>query len=272
MVNVVKWDGRSETFQRKKVSQTIVRMGASPGVADELSRRIEREAYEGITTKEILDKIYRGLKEHRPSLALRRDLRTALGLIRPKPDFEEYVRLILSEHGYKVSPNQVIQGLCVTHEIDGIARKNGKNIYIETKRHADPHSYTPFEVTLSAKAKWDDMNEGFKKGLNKQLLDGVLIVCNTRFTDHARRYADCVGLDHIGWNFPEGKGLDSLIEEKKLYPVSMLEGLTDDERDVLSERGILTLKQLVSVELKTDNIPASRIREIVDEAERILGT
>jgi hypothetical protein len=116
------------------------------------------------------------------------------------------------------------------------------------------------------------MNEGFKKGLNKQLLDGVLIVCNTRFTDHARRYADCVGLDHIGWNFPEGKGLDSLIEEKKLYPVSMLEGLTDDERDVLSERGILTLKQLVSVELKTDNIPASRMREIVDEAERILGT
>jgi len=70
-------------------------------------------------------------------------------------------------------------------------------VLLEVKHHIDPHNYTPFDVTLSAKAKLDDIREGFKRGLNNEPFDRVLIVCNMRLTEHARRYADCIGIDHI---------------------------------------------------------------------------
>ncbi|MFB0543944.1 MAG: ATP cone domain-containing protein [Candidatus Bathyarchaeia archaeon] len=270
MVNVIKWDGRKEPFQRKKVQRTLLRVGAPPEVAEKIARQIEEEAYEGITTKEILDMIFQRLEKYEPAVTFRKDLRTALGEMRPQPDFEEYVRIVLRAHGYKVTSERVIQGFCVSHEIDGIAEKDGETIYLEVKHHSEPHIYTPFDVTLATKAKWDDIKEGFKKGLNNQSFDRVLMVCNSRLTEHARKYSACVGIDHLGWNCPEGHGFDRFIEEKKLYPVTLLKSLTEEERDKLSDNGILTLRQLVRDRFKIVNISESRISKLVEEAEKIL--
>lgn len=269
---MIKWDGREESFQRKKIVRTLRRLGAPSDVADRIVEQIEASVYDGITTSEVLDMVFKGLEEYKPAVALRRDLKTAVGEMKPAPEFEEYVRLILRAHGYKVVSNRVIQGFCVTHEIDGIAEKDGETIYLEVKHHAKPHNYTPFDVTLSAKAKWDDIKEGYKKGMNSQPFDRVLIVCNTKLTGHAKRYAECVGLDHIGWNAPEGHGLDRLIEESKLYPVTILKNLTEKERDNLSGHGILTLTQLVENRSRKKGISKSRLTKMISEAERILNS
>jgi Holliday junction resolvase-like predicted endonuclease len=269
---VIKWDGRKEPFQRKKILRTLIRLGASIEVADRIVKQTEANVYDGITTKEILDMAFKSLEEYKPAVALRKDLRTAIGEIRSAPDFEEYVRLILRAHGYKVVSNRVIQGLCVNHEIDGIAEKNGETIYLEVKHHAKPHTYTPFDVTLTAKAKWDDIKEGYKKGMNGQPFDRVLIVCNTKLTGHAKRYAECIGLDHIGWNAPEGYGLERLIEESKLYPVTILKNLAEKERDILSGDGILTLTQMVENRSRKKGISKSRLTEMIAEAEKVLNS
>ena len=271
MVKVTKWDGGKEDFQRAKVARTLMRVGASQDVAGNVVDWIEGKVYDGISTKLILDMAFQRMKKYESAVSFRKDLRTALGGMRSKPEFEEYVRIVLLAHGYKVTGNQVIQGFCVTHEIDGIAEKDGKTIYLEVKSHADPHSYTPFEVTLAVKAKWDDIKEGFKRGLNNQPFDKVLIVCNTKLTEHAQKYADCIGLEHIGWNSPPGHGLDRLIEGKRLYPTTILKSLTDKERDSLSEHGIITLKQLVEAKGKTVGIPKLRMTGLLEEAESILG-
>jgi Holliday junction resolvase-like predicted endonuclease len=269
---VIKWDGRKEPFQRKKIVRTLIRLGAQGEVADRIVDQIEASVYEGITTREVLDMVFKGLEEYKPAVALRMDLKSAVGEMRSAPDFEEYVRLILRAHGYEVVSNRVIQGFCVTHEIDGIAEKDGETIYLEVKHHAKPHTYTPFDVTLSAKAKWDDIKEGYTKGMNRQPFDRVLIVCNTKLTGHAKRYAECVGLDHIGWNVPEGHGLDKLIEETKLYPVTILKNLTKKERDNLSGHSILTLTQLVEDRSRKKGITKSRLTKMIDEAESILNS
>ena len=146
------------------------------------------------------------LGERKPSVGKMKDLKTALGAMIPAPDFEEYVRILLHAKDYKVAPNRVIQGFCVTHEIDGILEKDGETIYLEVKNHSNPHTSTPFNVTLAAKAKWDDIQRGYEKGLNEHSFDRVLIVCNTRLTKHADDYARCIGLDHVGWNVPKGAG------------------------------------------------------------------
>jgi len=188
----------------------------------------------------------------------------------PKPDFERYIHVVLREHGYTVKPAPIIQGACVTHEIDGIAEKDGELIYLEVKNHSATHTYTPFSVTLSAKAKLDDIREGFRKGLSKYNFDKVLIVCNTRFTDHARKYAKCMGLEHIGWNIPEGRGIDRLIEEKGVYPATMIESLTQSELEKLFQRNILTLKQITQIKDHIDDITKSRMSQIINIASKIL--
>lgn len=270
IVGIVKWDGRKVPFQIDKVKTTLLRLGASQELAGKLAEEIASKVYEGIMTKTILDMINEELKKNKPAVKFRRDLRSALGMMNPKPDFEEYVHIILREHGYKVAPAQVIQGFCVTHEIDGIAEKDGKKIYLEVKNHAETHTYTPFPVTLAAKAKWDDIQEGYKRGLNTTSFDNVLIVCNTRFTEHAMQYAKCMGFEHLGWDVPKGRGLNRLIEEKHLYPVTILPDLTEEESARLSESRIYTLRQLVKVDAKEVNIPQHRFKELVEEAKRIL--
>lgn len=174
-----------------------------------------------------------------------------------------------SAHGYEVTPNRVIQGFCVTHEIDGILVRNGETTYLEVKHHIDPHSYTPFDVTLAAKAKWEDINEGFRRSLSNHFFDRVLIVCNTKMTLHAKTYADCVGLDHLGWNEPYGQGFDSLIDEKELYPVTILKSLKEEERDALSGSGILTLKQLLEKRKEIVNLSKVRVSRLIKEAKGI---
>lgn len=270
MVYVVKWDGRREAFQTEKVERTLLRLGAPLDVAEKIAGQIEQEVYEGISTQKILDMAYDRLEEHKPEVKLRRDFRAALAEMRSVPDFEEYVRIVLRAHGYKVSSNRVIEGFCVSHEIDGIAEKDGKILYLEVKHHSDPHVYTPFDVTLAVKAKWDDMKKGSKKGLNDQPFDGVLIVCNTKLTEHARKYANCVGICHLGWNEPFGHGFEKLIEEKNLYPVTILKSLTEEERINLLDAGILTLRQLIIEGLAELKISKIRRTKLYEEAKRIL--
>jgi Holliday junction resolvase-like predicted endonuclease len=268
MVNVVKWDGRSEPFNRKKVAKTVIRLGATSESAERIVQQVEEKVYDGISTKEILDIISGSLKQHEPAIISRIDLKTALGEMKPTPDFEAYVRILLSADGYEVTPNRVIQGFCVTHEIDGIARRNGETIYLEVKNHSNLHRYTPFDVTLVAKAKWDDIQKGYEKGVNETSFDRVLIVCNTRLTQHAKKYAKCIGIDHIGWNTPRGEGIDAIITETNLYPVTILKTLSAKEHDRLSEAGIITLDQLLNKGLDKIRMKESRKKELIGEAER----
>jgi Holliday junction resolvase-like predicted endonuclease len=271
MVYVTKWDGRREQFDREKIVKTIVRSGASIKTAEKIIDELEPNIYDGIPTKKIMDMVFKSLEQYEPSVAFRRDLRTALGEMKPF-DFEEYVRILLQEDGYNMTSNRVIQGFCVTHEIDGIARKDGETIYLEVKNHRNTHTYTPFGVTLSAKAKWDDIQKGFEKGLNNTSFDRVLIVCNTRLTEHAKRYAKCIGLEHLGWNDPPGKGIDTLITEKHTYPITMLPSLSKKDHDKLSEAGIITLNHIVEGKLTNTGIRKSKLNKLADEAKRILST
>ncbi|MFX1403955.1 MAG: ATP cone domain-containing protein, partial [Promethearchaeota archaeon] len=248
---VVKWDGRNEEFDPSKIVRTLTRMGAPQNVAEEIADDLEDHIEEGMTTKEIYDMAVTELETHKEVVEFRRDLRDGLARIGSGFIFEDYVRLLLEEYGYKVSGNVVIQGACVNHEIDSIAERNGETVYVEMKHHSVLERYTPFEVTLAAKAKWDDLQAGCDQGLNDCKFDRVLIVTNTRLTQHAQRYAECVGMEHFGWNSPRGRGIEWFIENKKLYPITILRTMNDEERDQLYSHNILTLRQLVNADPKS---------------------
>ncbi|RDE10906.1 MAG: hypothetical protein C4K48_12955 [Candidatus Thorarchaeota archaeon] len=272
VVEIVKWDGRREQFDLDKLRHSILRLGAPLELAKSVSEQIEREAYSGMTSKEIFDLVTAKLRTHEPAISLREDLKTGLARMKGGSEFEEYVRLIFRAHGYSVKGNTVVQGRCVTHEIDGIAERDDECIYLEIKHHSSPHSYTPFDVTLAAKAKWDDLQSGHESGSTSYCFNRVLVVSNTRLSAHARQYAECVGIGHLGWNTPPGRGLDCMIEEKGLYPITVLKALHEEERDILSGNGILTLQQLEAATTGVDGIQESRFNELKDQAAKIMKT
>ncbi len=269
-MEVVKWDGTHEAFDIHKLERSISRLGAPPEIANAIAEQIEVEAHSGMTTQKIYDLAKAKLKEYEPAMHFREDLRTGLARFKGGYDFEKYVRLIFRAHGLDVQDNKVIQGRCVTHEIDGVLEDGDDVIYLEVKHHSSVHKLTPFDVTLAAKAKWDDIQAGYELGTNNFHFTKVLVVSNTKLSSHARSYADCIGLDHLGWNVPEGRGIDVLIEEKSLYPITILKGIQRRERDVLLEREIMTLSQLEASDVRIDAISDSRLSELQEKAGKIL--
>jgi hypothetical protein len=252
-----------------------MRMGATKAAAESIAEEIENRTYDGIETKKILQMIFKHLRKHKPATRHQIDLRKALSLLSPKPDFERYIQILLSEHGYEVSPNQIIHGRCVEHEVDAVARKNGKTFIVEVKHHYQYHTPTSLDVSRISRAVFEDVTEAYELGLNNLKIDYALIVCNTKLSEHAKRYADCRGIRHIGWSSPPNRDLQTMIEEKKLYPITFLKGLDTETRNKLVHNGVILLKQLTEKtpkELrKQTRISKEKLESIVGKARAILS-
>lgn len=171
-VFVRKADGTKQLFDRAKVVRTCRRMGATREVAEAIARKVERNIYDDIESRKILQMIFRQLSKYRPAVKHQIDLRKALSLMNPKPDFERFIQILLGEHGYEVTPNRIIRGKCVEHEVDAVARKNGETYIVEVKHHYNDHTPTGLDVSRIARAVFEDVTEGFKLGFNNLKIDG----------------------------------------------------------------------------------------------------
>ena len=271
---VTKFDGRKQFFDKQKIVKTCLRMGANYQQANDVADRIEKGAYDGIRTKEIIKKVFIYLQKYKPEIKHQIDLRESIALMRPKPDFEQFVSLLLAAYGYKIKTNQIIDGKCVDHEIDVVAEKGNEVILVEVKHHFQPHTFTGLPVFLEVQAKFEDFVEGYKVGRNKINFNKVLVVGNTKISDHAKRYSTCKGIQNIGWRYPEKKGLEKMIEEKGLYPITFLKGLDVRIQAKLGDNGIILLKQLVEMNInelvKKTGIKKEKIFNLVKRARELL--
>jgi hypothetical protein len=274
-VFVTKANGTKQLFDKEKIVRTCLRMGATRAVAESIAEGIEAKVYEGINTKKILQMIFIKVRKHRPSTKHQIDLRKALGLLNPVPDFEFFVQTLLREHGYTVTPNQIIRGRCVEHEVDAIARKDGVTFIVEVKHHFSYHTPTSLDVGRISRAVFEDVTEGFNLGLNNLKIDSSMIVCNTKLSEHAKRYAECRGINHIGWSSPPSHDLETMIEERQLYPITYLRRLNRVTRRRLLSNGIILLKQLIEMnpkELgKQTGIPKKDLELIIRRSRAILS-
>jgi hypothetical protein len=274
MVRVKKFDGSLEAYSRKKVVFFCLRMGASKRDAKTIADKLEAHLYDRMSTKKIFQLASRYLRQYRPETGLRRDLRLAICLLRSKPDWELFVQLLMKEIGYDVEGNRVLRGRCVENEIDGILRKNSQTIMLEAKHHFDPHTLTSLDISRQVWATYTDLTEGFKLTYHDVNFSGAMIVCNTKFSDEGKKYADCQRIEHLSWKDPLERGLEALIEEEKFYPVTMLKEVDKETESALGDNGIVLLKQLLDTDaeklsLKT-GIRIERIERLVENARRIL--
>ncbi len=267
-------DGSKQPFDRNKLVRTGLRMRLSEQEAEELAAKIESKAYNGIPTKKILQIFFTYVKAYRPHFKYLINLRDAITQLRPKPDFEQFVSQIIFDQGYDVVTNKIVPGKCVEHEVDVIATKPTETLYVEVKHHALAHTFTGVDVFLEANSTFEDLKDGFFEGRHSYNFTKPMVVCNTKISDHAKRYADCRGIAHLGWRDPENRGLEFLIEEQKSYPITSLRILDANSQQKLGDLGIVTLKQLIqqnfNVLLRKTKIPKNKLENLVSVSEEIL--
>ena len=272
-MEVVKTTGEMEEFNSEKIIKTCLRAGASTELAEEIARKVETKSYDGIPTRKILRMTIKLLKKELPHVAAKYDLKGAIFRLGPAGfTFEHYISEILKEHGYATEKNLTIRGACVNHEIDVVVSKEGKNYMIECKYHNMPGIYTGLKVALYTYARFLDLKDGWKRGLCKEFNQAWLI-CNTKFSEDAIQYANHKNLKLIGWRYPENHGLETIIEEKKLYPITILRGLDEDSQKKLARIGLILAIDLTRRDPRELNrmtgIGMKRLDILAEEARRI---
>ena len=274
MVYVTKADGSKQLFDKQKIINTCLRLQATLEQAQSIADKIEARAYDGIPTKKILQMVFLYMKKYRPAIGYQIDLRQAIAMLRSKPDFEIFVAKLFEALGYKVETNLIIQGKCVEHEIDVVARKDSEIILVEVKHHVNHHTYSGLDTFLQLNSTLEDLREGYESGKNNFKFTKAILICNTKVSEHAKRYALCKGLEFIAWKFPPEKGLERIIEEYKLYPITFLKGIEREEVYKLADAGIVTIKQLLDdvekISRKT-GMNKSRLLELQKAAKIVLG-
>ncbi len=246
-------------------------MGVNRKIADEVVGRVEKRLYDGIPTSKILEITFRLLRSYKPAIRHLLDLRRGLSLMDSKPEFENFVRILLANSGFEVSTNRLLAGKCVEHEVDAIARKGGVTYFVEAKHHVNYHTPTGLDESRIARAILEDVSEGFQCGSCDLKIDRAMIVTNTRYSEHARRYGKCRNILLIGWSSPANLSLQSMIEEENLYPLSCLRGLKHKTKTKLINSGIVVMKQLFEEKPSTlarkTGVPKETIKQITEKAE-----
>ncbi|MDD4567355.1 Restriction endonuclease [Methanoculleus chikugoensis] len=274
MKHVTKADGGRQPFDPQKVQRTLRKMGVGAEDAERIADEIEESVPDGVRTAAVLRMIRARAKAVRPAVSHRTNLRRALGLLRSKPDFEEFVRVLLREHGYRVETGCVLAGRCGEHEVDAVAEKDGTTIFVEVKHHVSHHRVTGLDEGRIARAIIEDLQDGFRSGRCVVAIDGALIVCNTKLSEHAKRYATCRGIGHIGWDYPEERNLRTMIEETQSYPITIVAGVSRSVSTRLAAAGVVTAKQIAYGDATTiahdAEIPLKEVLLIAGRARAIL--
>jgi hypothetical protein len=188
-----------------------------------------------------------------------------------KPEFETFVQVLLAHNGFEMSPNQILKGRCVEHEVDAIARKDGITYFVEAKHHLNYHAPTGLDESRIARALLEDVSEGFQMGNMDFRVDKAMIVTNTRYSEHAIRYGLCRDIMQVGWNYPINQGLEKMIEEKNLHPISCLRGLRPEDRLKLVDSGLVLIRQLIAEDAwalaRKTGLRQETIGEILEKAQ-----
>ncbi|MFQ6010329.1 MAG: ATP cone domain-containing protein [Candidatus Aenigmatarchaeota archaeon] len=275
MIYVTKASGEKAEFNPEKIRKTCLKAGATKKLADEVTKEITKKAYSGIKTKKILQMTIRLLEKKMPHVAAKYDLKGAIMRLGPAGfAFENLVAEILSEYGHKTFPHSILEGGCVEHEVDIIAEKKERCAMIECKYHNLPGIYTGIKDALYTYARFLDLQEGAKMGRCRNFTDAWLI-CNTKFSTDAIRYAACKHMRLIGWSWPRGAGsLQKMLDAKKMYPITILRKLDKDSQKKLSKARMMLCKDLLAMDIddlrKLTGISKRKLIELRKEAQNII--
>lgn len=272
-VQVIKASGSIVPFSEEKLLRSLKRSGASDSEAAKIISVISKKLFEGISTKTIYKMAFKLLKEQSTHLAAKYHLKGAIMELGPSGfPFEKYFSEILRYQGYKTTVGEIVQGKCVSHEIDVIAELGEKFFMIECKYHNQPGTFSDVKIPLYIQSRFKDVEAQWIKlpGHENKTHTGW-VVTNTRFSTDAVLYGNCIGLKLLGWDYPVKEGLKDLIDHLGLYPITCLTTLTKVEKQILLGKNIVICKE-ISDDVKLLDVAGvnpTRAKHVLEEVEKL---
>ena len=246
-MKITKASGLTEELDPDKLRDSLIRSGADPDQASLIIDSILKEITPLSSTKKIYRVAKKYLRKVNHASGLRYSLKRALFRLGPSGyPFEKYVGEVLKNYGYQVKTGFFLEGKCVRHEIDVFALKDDEVSLIECKYHNRAGTTSDVKTAMYIHARFQDLKPVINSQYPGKKYNGWLIT-NTRCTSDAVQYAECSGLQVKSWRYPEGSSLQQLIEDKKLYPVTIISGVKSRLIKTLFDHNIILLKDLAGM-------------------------
>lgn len=271
---IIKADGSSEIFDPARLTLSLERSGAGAHTAERISRAVAATVIPGISSKEIYTRAFTLLRKEGRPIAARYALRRALLELGPSGHpFEDFMSHLYRKEGWQVETRKMIQGKCVPHEVDFYASHPEQNMFLaaELKYHNDPSYKTDLKIALYVKSRFDDIF-AYDAAARPFPIDRGLLITNTKFTSEAIAYAECAGVELLGWGYPADNNLFMHMVRTKVYPITALTGLSRTEKRLLIEHGVIAVDEIVQDRRMLDvlHLPSERVGELLAEAEGLL--
>lgn len=272
-IKVKKYSGELVDFDRSKLVQSLLAAKADPRLAENIAKQIDLSLYDGISTKQIYQKAFQLLKTRQRPSAARYKLKRAIMELGPSGfPFERYIGHILDYDGYDTQVGVIMEGNCVSHEVDVVAKKENRCYIIECKYHNRQGKTNDVKIPLYIHSRFNDVRSKLKAlEPNSSVVYSSWIFTNTRFTSDAIAYAKCSGMQLISWDYPENKSLKYRINKSGLFPITSLTSLTKREKNLLLDEGIVLCKEVQenSALLTKFGISSARIKKIMGDINEL---
>ncbi len=272
-IQITKASGESVPFDEHRLKKSLLRAGASQEVIQEIVAEIQKQLFENIPTKKIYRIAFKLLKKRSAHNAARYHLKQAIMELGPSGfPFEKFIAEILNWQGYDTQTGVILQGKCVTHEVDVIARKENDFVIAECKYHNKPGIFCDVKIPLYVHARFTDLESAWKKAQEKKDLKcSGWLVTNTRFSSDATQYGTCAGLHLLSWDYPAKNGIKDQIDKLGLYPITCLTSLTKMEKQKLLDRKIVLCHE-INMDIRTlrsIGVTEGRMGAVTDEIKKL---
>jgi len=270
---VIKADGTSEIFKVSKLKQSLKRAGATHAEIETIVTQIDSSLHDGIKTQEIYRNAFELLRQCASPVRARYSLRRALFGLGPTGfPFEDFLARLFTQEGFTTTTRVQLQGHCAMHELDVAAYNEKEAFVVEAKFHSRPGVKSDLQVALYSYARFMDLRDAKICYDNNCGIQKLMIITNTKFTSTAEKYAECVGMELLSWNYPKNNNLHDRIQKAGLYPITVLQSLSPSQKRGLIAKGIIICSDILNKKsvLRSIHVSESKAEKIIDEARALI--
>lgn len=272
---IIKADGSEEIFSPVRLVASLQRAGAGMYAAERIGQVITDTVVPGTSSREIYSRAFSLLRKEARPAAARYTLRSALFELGPTGHpFEDFISHLYRAEGWHVETRKMMKGKCVTHEVDFYASHPKQNMFLaaELKYHNDPNYKSDLKTALYVKSRFDDIFSCDPR-VRACPIDRGILITNTKFTSEAVAYAECAGVELLGWGYPIHDTLFMRMSRSRVYPITALTGLSRAEKNLLVNAGTIAVDEILDDRRRLDilHLSAERIGEILAETDGLLS-
>jgi hypothetical protein len=246
-IQIKKANGEVEPFDVNKLERSLLNTGAKEETISKIVDDIKQWIYPGVTTKKLYHRAFSILRREKSASPLRYKLKHAMLQLGPTGfPFEILIGELFKVEGYDVEVGVTVEGKCVSHEMDVVATNKNSQHLVECKYHKDQGNHVSVQVPLYVHSRVDDIIRTRRATPKyKNFTFSGWVITNTKFSSDSINYSKCSGINLLSWDYPIGSGLKDVIEQRNLYPITVLQKLKIKEKHTIMDEGIVTCSQLI---------------------------